>query len=209
MHQRICMAFPTDARRALDGAFLHPFRPEDFAAGQVKVARRSEAGFLFRVDPLPMGRAMILVQSAVAPDWDYAFHNARHLLAADPLVREHDPHLVAGQRCCFRLRANAVRRLPSPEPNRDGPRVPVPADRLVAWLQRRASGFELEGDPALTPGYVYMNKTGRPGDGLRLRSVRFDGFLTVTDSEALSRTLAAGIGPGKAFGFGLLSIAPV
>ena len=40
-------------------------------------------------------------------------------------------------------------------------------------------------------------------------SVLFDGLLRVTDTDAFLRTLVRGIGPGKAFGFGLLSVAPV
>jgi CRISPR system Cascade subunit CasE len=38
--------------------------------------------------------------------------------------------------------------------------------------------------------------------------VVFEGRLRVTDAEAFRRALAAGIGSGKAFGFGLLSVAP-
>jgi CRISPR system Cascade subunit CasE len=35
----------------------------------------------------------------------------------------------------------------------------------------------------------------------------FDGILTVTDAEALIQEMMQGIGPAKAFGCGLLSIA--
>ena len=40
-------------------------------------------------------------------------------------------------------------------------------------------------------------------------AVRFDGFLRVTDAGAFRETLTRGIGSGKAYGFGLLSVAPV
>jgi len=40
-------------------------------------------------------------------------------------------------------------------------------------------------------------------------AVRFDGLLRITDADAFRETLIRGIGPAKAFGFGLLSIAPV
>ena len=36
-----------------------------------------------------------------------------------------------------------------------------------------------------------------------------DGELIVTDAEKLRETVANGIGPQKAYGFGLLSLAPV
>jgi CRISPR system Cascade subunit CasE len=40
-----------------------------------------------------------------------------------------------------------------------------------------------------------------------LDSVLYEGALEVTEPEAFQRTLAAGIGSGKGFGFGLLSLA--
>jgi CRISPR system Cascade subunit CasE len=48
---------------------------------------------------------------------------------------------------------------------------------------------------------------GRKVD-LSFGSVVFEGRLRVTDAEAFHRVLAEGIGAGKAFGFGLLSVAP-
>jgi CRISPR system Cascade subunit CasE len=39
--------------------------------------------------------------------------------------------------------------------------------------------------------------------------VLFEGTLEITDPQQfLNRSIAAGIGSGKAFGFGLLSVAP-
>lgn len=43
----------------------------------------------------------------------------------------------------------------------------------------------------------------------RLGAVRFDGVLIVTDAEKLRIAVCNGIGTQKAFGFGLLSIAPL
>ncbi|MCA9287987.1 MAG: type I-E CRISPR-associated protein Cas6/Cse3/CasE [Phycisphaerales bacterium] len=208
VHQRLCMGFPSPVRVAGDAHFLHPFAPEDFAQGHVQTQRDATSGFLFRVDALPGGRAVVLVQSAARPDWGYAFSNARHLLAAEPLVREYEHELGAGELRRFRLRANAVRRLPAGEPHTDGPRVPVPPERFVPWLEGRARGFELPERPTVTPGYVYVNKSGKRGEGRRYRSVVYEGVLRVTDPEALMCQITCGIGPAKAFGFGLLSVAP-
>lgn len=44
---------------------------------------------------------------------------------------------------------------------------------------------------------------------LTFSSVLFEGELEITDANAFRQTLAQGIGSGKAYGFGLLSIAPV
>jgi len=37
----------------------------------------------------------------------------------------------------------------------------------------------------------------------------FEGILEVTDAEKFRQSLKQGIGTGKAYGFGLLSVAPV
>ena len=42
---------------------------------------------------------------------------------------------------------------------------------------------------------------------LKLFSVQFDGVLQVVDTERLVQAIGAGIGSGKAFGCGLLSVA--
>ena len=48
-----------------------------------------------------------------------------------------------------------------------------------------------------------------PGTSITHAAVRFDGVLVVTDRAAFKTTVANGIGSGKAFGLGLLSLAPV
>ncbi|MBI4518088.1 MAG: type I-E CRISPR-associated protein Cas6/Cse3/CasE [Deltaproteobacteria bacterium] len=40
-------------------------------------------------------------------------------------------------------------------------------------------------------------------------SALYEGILEVTDPDHFRGTIISGIGPGKAFGFGLLSFAPV
>ena len=212
VHQRLCMAFPSAFRKAKDADFLAPFKPEEFGNGQVHVERATDSGFLFRIDPLPNGRAVIIVQSATEPDWGYAFHNADYLLAARPEVKPFEPHFSKGQWLRFRLAANPTRRLSKHSPDAKeesiGKRVPVPTDQLIDWLARRAesAGFFIKRDATtLQSGYVYMNKNGK---GQRLRSVLFDGRLRVTDPDTFRQTLIRGIGSGKAFGFGLLSVAP-
>jgi len=249
VHQRLCMAFPSRQRRKQDPQLLKPWAPADFPeqrhlAGksakdesklvlqQVHAQRDERSGFLFRIDPQPGGQVVILVQSAVEPDWNYAFHNARHFLAAPPQVRQFDPCFETNQRLQFRLVANPTRKIDTKSGSdgrrRHGKRVPVPTHRLHEWLNRRAGpcGFCVERLTDIQPGYLYFNKPlydkVRKGDeiaqnekpekertnGQRLRSVRYDGILKITDSARFQETLVRGIGPAKAFGFGLLSVAP-
>jgi len=260
VHQRLCMAFPSAVQPEKDPEFLLPYQPCGFqdprperctvstgtaappracavaaAERPVHVPRDAEHNFLFRIDPQTGGRAVILLQSAMRPDWDYAFHNARHILApgVKPEVKPFDPCFAKEQRLRFRLLANPVRKVSSrsvdvagkPFDQRwMGKDIPVPAAALDKWLKRRAEpgwsapknsegkqsppGFRLVGIDDIQPGYVYVNDKRDQGSGRRLRSARYEGVLEVTDPANFRNTLARGIGPGKAFGFGLLSLAP-
>ncbi len=213
VHQRLCMAFPSSFRKTEDVEFLKPFKPDDFGKGHVRVERAVDSGFLFRIDSLPNGRALILIQSAEKPDWGFAFHNANYLLAAPPTVEQFEPRLSKGQYLRFRLEANPTRRLSKNSPDAKeesiGKRVPVPTDQLIDWLASRAetAGFFLNRDITnLQTGYVYINKNG---NGQSLRSAIFEGSLRVTEPDVFRCTIIRGIGSAKAFGFGLLSVAPV
>ncbi len=115
----------------------------------------------------------------------------------------------------FNLRANPVVRTPSrpadgaPRPR--GRRTPIlNPDGLASWLMRKAevAGFSVDrsnfevGAPIRQP----FRKQGRTGVHTR---VDFQGVLTVQDRDAFKRAFRQGIGPGKAFGFGMLTLRPV
>jgi len=212
--------------------FLKPFNHGDFA--DVRAPRSMDQGFLFRIDPLPSARAAIIVQSAREPDWDYAFHNAKYFLAAPPQVKTFDPHFAAGQHFCFRLLANPVRKVSKKsvgangkplEEKWRGKDVPVPASELNRWLERRTDaewtqpknsegkknppGFRIVEITDAQPGYVYVDDNGKLKEARRRRSALYNGILEVTNPDHFRKTLESGIGPAKAFGFGLLSVAPV
>lgn len=249
VHQRLCMAFPSTERKDKDPQFLDPYRSNDFGGQQrlftesaneihktkrkdVHAPRDGNQGFLYRIDPQPgCGRAVILVQSAVKPDWDYAFQNAGHLLAVPPEVKPFNPQFQLNQRLRFRILANPVRKVSSKsldfagkpfDEKWKGKDVPVPTADLDKWLQRRAEpawsapensedkqsrpGFRLAEITDIQSGYIYVNKGLNRDSSRRLRSVRYEGILVVTDADTFCNTLARGIGPGKAFGFGLLSV---
>jgi CRISPR system Cascade subunit CasE len=229
------MAFPDDRRRSADPHFLAPYNPSDFAR-HVHAPRDLNAGFLFRIDPRPgnaPSRHAIIVQSANKPDWEYAFQNAPELLVAPPLVSSFNPSFHVGQQLRFCLRANPTKRIAASNERLGG----VVAGRRVGllteadqvrWLLRKGevSGFRVPGewveahDPqagdrlAIPRFRVDVVPEGRarndkPGHAGAFLAVRFEGVLTVTEVAAFRAAVAAGIGSGKAFGFGLLSVAPV
>lgn len=241
VHQRLCMAFPYPDTKACDPAFLKPYEPCGFRdprppyyAGTVvqhrpcatvepppvHVPRDTKHNFLYRIDPQPGSRVVILVQSAIKPDWNYAFHNAGHLLAALPETKTVELRFEPGQNFRFRLLANPTKRLRKESRNVQGEavadrwvgkRVPVPVGKHEEWLARRAdrNGFRLCELTDLRPGYIYVNRSAEPSKGTQLRSVRYEGLLEVTKPTEFRAAQVSGIGPAKAFGFGLLSVAQV
>jgi len=142
--------------------------------------------------------------------------------------------LSEGQVLLFRLRANVTRKIDTktgPDgKKRNGRRVPLrqPAE-MTDWLKRKGSqgGFELMGVavdssiPDLLVGQEidrqsFSRKNNRESvsdesrvNPLTLSSVIFEGKLRITHKGAFLKTLVEGIGSGKAYGFGLLSIAPL
>jgi CRISPR system Cascade subunit CasE len=207
LHQRLCMAFPMASRRTADPDFLDPFVPGDFPA--VHTPRQPTAGFLYRVDVQPTAsgfRPVILVQSAQLPDWNYAFANAPELLALPCRVRQHEWHLTAGQSYRFRLKANTTTK----HAGKRRPVVPDPA-QLLAWLSSRAAKLGVTLGPLEPPqtGWTsgYRSRSETESEPMRFFWTQFDGTLTVADPVRLYAALHAGVGPAKAFGFGLLSLA--
>lgn len=196
------------------------------------------AGVLYRVDPHPQSKLpILLVQSQIAPDWSFlqaeTFQSYLIAPGADheepnPAVKERNLTLQAGQTLAFRLRANPTKRL-SAGKGHTGKRVGIYAEtEQRAWLTNKAqqSGFRIlraeisQGDKVqwralrqverqqLAEKHDAVTTEKRPAKP-GLLEVQFDGILQVTDVDCFLAALAAGIGSGKAFGFGLLSLAPV
>jgi len=110
-------------------------------------------------------------------------------------------------------------------PKDQGKRVAVTWERdedpekvIRPWFAEKGlrSGFTLGEFRALQVGWVVGYRPGKKNQSehpdkhkLQFRSALLEGTLTVIDAGAFSRALASGIGPAKAFGFGLLSVAPL
>lgn len=207
VHQRLSMAFPSHELKTDDPSFLKPFDTGGFQ--HVHARRTNQEAFLFRIDPLLGGRAMVVVQSATEPDWDYAFQNASHLLAAIPEVKPFAPRFEALQKMQFRLRANPTRRDKS-----TGKRQGIlTQEKQEDWLRRKGElgGFVPLSTEVVAEHFRRQTLTGQNDAETRLShfSVKYEGVLQVTDPEAFLRSIITGIGSAKGFGFGLLSVAPL
>ena len=181
---------------------------------------RDHFGILYRVETL-RDQVVIIVQSATEPDWSRL---PSEYLSTNPEVKPIDAlldHIQAGIALRFRLVANPTRRISNSNvlevATSYGKRVPVLGEeQQLAWLTRKGKqcGFVLlpvhlapVSDVRIMPQAESGGQRGSTGR-VTLGSVRFDGRLCVIDAERFRQALVDGIGSGKAFGMGLLSVAP-
>lgn len=198
------LANPWELHRTLMAAF-----PDD--AGERPRDDNSSIGLLYRVElPDEGDRPMILVQSRIHPQWQSLPAGYLAGGAVNPALKEFVPSFSPGQMLVFRLHANPTTRLGHSAGERKGKRVGVRPAELEQWLQRKAeaAGLRVHSVNVANRG----QQTGRvPVDGekrtARWLGVRFDGACEVVDPDLLLHALESGIGSGKAFGFGLLSLA--
>lgn len=164
------------------------------------------ARILFRPE-LERGVARVIVQSQTPPDWTRL--TADHVTQTDGPKQIDLDGLTQGRRLAFRLRCRPSHRVGEPGSPEEGKRKSL-KDRgaIFDWLQRKAdaNGFRVEA-AGFDRVYWYDSKEGK--DPKPLGGVQFDGILVVDDPDKLKEAVANGIGPQKAFGFGLLSLAPV
>jgi CRISPR system Cascade subunit CasE len=189
---------------------------------------RAEAGVLYRVEATSDGTIALLVQSALPPEWSNLPSSWIHPSAV-PQVKEITDALgrvVVGSLLRFKLVANPTRKICTKtcEDGRrnNGKRVELRGEQeWVGWLGRKAeqSGFRLRAVSATahvpdlrTAGETKVTGQKTLPDGcvsrLTFRGVAFEGRMEVVDCGLFQASLRAGIGPGKAYGYGLLSIAP-
>lgn len=197
VHQRLSMAFPEAG--------------DTFAAAGYGVTRE-EGGFLFRIEPGPTAR--IVVRSRIVPDWGRAFEKCSWLSTgtiAAPRLLDLD-QFDQTARLEFALEANPTKRLAQDGPEgKKGARVPLRDSDLNGWIVRRGkdSGFDVvDGSLRIARNGVLSSRM-KKGASRHWDSVLFEGELKIADSSKFQAALINGIGPAKAFGFGLLSIAPV
>lgn len=189
------------------------------AAFPGRLADRTEQRVLWRLDPAP-GAVHLFVVSPEQPDFTHIIEQAGWPTLPSWQTREYGSfldRLAAGQSWMFRLTANPTRSR-RPEDGRRSQRYGhVTVTQQQEWLLRRCikAGFDVvsPAGPSSADGAVVRERTAqqfRRGDGtVTLATATFEGRLVVVDAKALRTTLIAGLGPAKAYGCGLLTLAPV
>ncbi|MCG8346388.1 MAG: type I-E CRISPR-associated protein Cas6/Cse3/CasE [Chloroflexales bacterium] len=195
---------------------------------------RDHFGLLYRAEPFERENRLVrvLVQSAEEPNWlrlPASYFGPAPDGRGNPTVRLVDAEyeqVQTGMQLVFRLRANPTKRISRNNAEQGeqwrGKRIELRREEdQLAWLVRKGQqgGFRLV-EVALRPEVLDTRVSTqekihgrRPAhDGaasmpLSFGATLFEGRLEVTDRTAFLATLRTGIGSGKAFGFGLLSVA--
>lgn len=178
---------------------------------------------LWRVDST-RERDDLYIVSAARPDLTGFVEDAGWPTLATWQTREYGQRLnslTKGQQWGFRLVANPTY-YQSQENGRSKRLAHSTPQHQIQWLLGKAEdhGFQIadlevltEGGSELVPNVQTSRernwKFPRAGKTVTVKSVQFDGVLTVTDPGAFSKALMGGIGAAKAYGCGLMTIAPL
>ncbi len=165
--------------------------------------------FLTRLDHRREGFRLLIVSPSepVRPDW---CPSDAESWKSKPIPTDY----FTRRRYAFQLCANPTKKVAKEglggSMTKNGRRVPLRTrEELVGWIRRKGEqgGFLVDEDTLRTfsRGRGYFDKDGKRG----LHSaVEYQGLLSVSDPAKFHETFTRGIGSAKAFGFGLLVIAP-
>jgi CRISPR system Cascade subunit CasE len=189
---------------------------------------RQHHGVLWRLDGSGNNRAL-LVQSCEHPDWSKL---PEGYVSARVQVKSLKPVLTAiqpGRRLAFLLVANPTQsKAPvdgKPGDRRRGTRTPINhPEQQVQWLIRQGErhGYVIpaanNGSPDVTasplPPFIGRKPDNRVEaqreDRLKItvQPVSYEGHLIIADPDTFTAALKEGIGRAKAYGCGLISVAP-
>ena len=175
---------------------------------------RSAAGLLFRVETAA-NSVRILIQSSIQPDLSRLPPRYGHAETAqlDSFLQM----LANGMTVRYRITANPSKQLPRGHsgPGHPGQRIALRGAQAEAWWRKRAdhAGLTLTNLVMLPRQDLVGQQTGqipKPGKKeIRHAAAQYDGTATIRDIDTVRGAIGNGIGRGKPYGCGLLSLAPI
>lgn len=166
----------------------------------------ADRDFLFRVGKSDRNRTEILMQSMREPVISL---EAAQILAC----KEYPLSLKVGQRFRFILIANPIKMIndESGRKNSEGKpkkcRVPlIREDDQRSWIERKLLEVATLESIVIDPILPLRFRKRKDGAG-KIKPVSFQGILKVGEPETMMELVRKGVGPAKAFGCGLLSLA--
>ena len=169
---------------------------------------------LWRIDEF-QGRYYLLLLSAQIPQLSHMAKQFGTEGAECPWqTKSYDAlleRIQSGSVWQFRLTANPTKSVKSSEPGKRGTvHAHITPTHQAQWLLDRceAHGFTVDAEEMIVAKSQWQRfyKNGSCQKPVTLLSVTFEGLLTVTDEVRFRQTLLEGIGRGKAFGMGLLTV---
>lgn len=188
------------ARRDLSDAYqMHRTLTRAFAADASSHPER----FLWRLEASATdgSQPVVLVQSASSANW-LALKALPNYLKGEPETKTYAPERLVQADADYRFRL-----LANPTVTRNEKRYGLAGeDEQLAWLSRQGNrhGFEVRAALVTSSDMARMRKAE---SRVQVQRACFEGVLRVTDSASLLQAIESGIGPAKAFGCGLLSLA--
>ena len=175
---------------------------------------RSAAGLLFRVETAA-NSVRVLLQSSIQPDLSRL--PPRYGRAESAQFDSFLQMLTTGMTVRYRITANPSKQLPRghPGPGRPGQRVALRGAQAEAWWRKHAdhAGLTLTNVVMLPRQDLIGQQTGQiPKAGkreIRHAAAQYDGTATIQDVHTVRDAISNGIGRGKPYGCGLLSLAPI
>lgn len=177
---------------------------------------------LFRLDVDRRNVIKLLVQSQYQPNWEFISTSSKDYLlppslmdidAPNPAVTQFDlsKTLLPNQILAFRLRANPTIKKDRPG-KKQGHRIGIYDETSqIEWLNRKAElgGFRIlsvrsSQEEKISDTIFRQNSSDQR---MEMLAILFDGVLQITDPNKVNDAIRNGIGSGKGFGFGLLSLA--
>jgi CRISPR system Cascade subunit CasE len=179
---------------------------------------RAATRTLWRLDAPATSTTHLYILSPGRPDLTHLVEQAGWPTTQTWVTRDYDGLLASlrpGQHWAFRLTANPTHSGRKTAEAKDTQRFAYLREQeQVGWLTGRAArhGFALatqqDGQPNLRLHRRQTQTFTRGMHPVTLTTVTYDGILQVTDADAFRRALTTGIGHAKAYGCGLLTLAP-
>jgi CRISPR system Cascade subunit CasE len=177
---------------------------------RLKMAYDRDPRLLFRIEE-NQEQIQILVQSMMEPNWGAAFAEFA-VLAGPPEYKLYEPVLQEEITCRFRLLANpTVKKTVEKEGQAKKQRLGLLSEKdQEEWLLRKLSeaGARLLEYRIIPRGLQRSRKAPSKAEGMQTHlAVLYEGTLVIEDPSRMLIVMENGIGPGKGYGFGLLSLA--
>lgn len=166
-------------------------------------AQRKDAGILFCKSIT--GRVMSLYMYSQIPVLSDRLLPGMNLAAQRDLSSWID-NLKAGQKFGFRLLTMPFKKVGAEGVKNSRRKALDTAEERLSWLGRKSQqgGFMILSVNEISDEKINVRHPSEKGGSMIMNTWQYTGFLQITDTELFRKTLCCGIGPGKAYGLGML-----